>query len=176
MARSTGPMRSSRTARGFVRGREGAVTTRGYIEGGPQLAAALERLGHGLRDEMLAQATLAGADVLMETWRSRVPVDDGDYRDSITALASPGRVGATAVVFPGEVPGLDDDEQPRNYASRLEFGTTRRSLRQFKRGVTIGGRTRTAQPSLRPAFDSSKGRMLDAMADELKHLIARATP
>lgn len=151
MARSQGPLNITRTGSGALVSR-GGVVTRGYIRGGPELSRALGRLEQGLRDELLAEATQAGGDVLAEEWRSRVPVDDGDYRDSIYARGYAGKIGASGVVATKTVPGLAKSQQPRNYAARLEF---------------------TKHPSLRPAYDSAQARMLEAMASVLRRLIEK---
>ena len=151
------------------------ATTRVYFRGAAELSAALKRLGDAMSEEALAIALLAGAEVLREAWSARVPVDDGDYRDSITALSSPGKVGATAVVFPGDVAGLSASQQPRNYAPRLEFGSAAYSKAALKRGTAGSGRVRGAQPSMRPAYDSCVGQMVAAIEGELRHIIERAT-
>lgn len=171
-------------------GRSGAVLTRGYIAGGAELIAALERLRAGLKDELLVQATWAGADVLKDEWKSRVPVEDGDYRDAIVASAKPGKKGATGLVQVGSAAGVPTNQQPRRYAARLEFGTGEFGKwwtdtpqveynidpSKIKVHERRGPRKRAAQPSLRPAFDSCKGQMLDTISDTLRRLIEQATP
>lgn len=169
------PIRAQWTRTGVVGGRQGAVLSRGYIRGGPELLAALQRLEQGTKDELLAQATQAGGDVLKDAWKQRVPVLDANYRDAIEAKAKPGKIGATGVVQVGQAPGVPDDEQPRAYAARLEFGSYNTTASMAASGVRGSGRGRRAQPSLRPAFDSCKGQMLDAMSDEVRILIERAT-
>lgn len=176
------------TRTGMLRGREGAVLTRGYISGGPEMLAALNRLEAGLKDQLLAQATQAGADVLAEAWRDRVPVKDGNYKRGIYASAKPGKRGATGLVRVQGVPGLKRIDQPYRYASRLEFGSSAFTKTdapnvsynldpsKIKVSAHKGWRGRAAQPSLRPAFDAVKGQMLDAMSDEIRRLIDKATP
>jgi hypothetical protein len=170
------PIRAQWTRTGVIGGREGAVLTRGYIRGGPELSRALARLSKGMRDDLLQRATQAGGEVLAVAWRDRVPVDDGNYRDAIEAVGKPGKNGATALVRLKPVMGLPNDQQPRLYAPRLEYGSAAYSEQSLRRGTSGGKRTRRAQPSLRPAFDAVKGEMLDAMTDEIRRLIAAATP
>lgn len=173
---AAGPVRAQWTRTGVVGGREGAVLSRGYIRGGPELMAALQRLAQGLKDELLTQATQAGADVLAKEWRGKVPVLDGNYRSAIEAKAKPGKIGATGLVQVGSAPGVPPDEQPRLYAARLEFGSARATKATRSAGRTdYARRERKAQPSLRPAFDSCKGEMLDAMSDTIRSLIERST-
>lgn len=131
------------------------------LRGGPELKRALDRLEKGLADDLIVRATRAGAEVLAEAWRERVPVDDGNYRAAIKANARPGKRGATGLVSIVGTGGAPREERPAFYAPRLEFGS---SVRGFR-----------AQPSLRPAFDASQGKMLDAMSDELRKLIEAAT-
>lgn len=169
-----GPIRAQWTRTGVVGGREGAVASRGYIRGGPELLRKLQQLEKGVRDELLQRATQAGGDVLAEAWRARVPVLDGNYRDAIEAKAKPGKRGATGVVQLRKLGGVPSDEQPRLYAPRLEFGSAYGSKRAFTSGTAGKARIRQAQPSLRPAFDAVKGEMLDAMGDEVKRLIEEA--
>ena len=169
-----GPMLSRLTGAGNVTRGRGGASAYAYIRGGPELMRKLAQLEAGMRDEKLVQATAAGAEVIADAWRERVPVLDADYRSSIAVVASPGRKGATALVFTDTVPGLETSQQPRNYAPRLEFGSSRASKRQFKRGILSEGRVRGAQPSLRPAYDASEGKAVDAMADELRSLIEEA--
>lgn len=167
------PVRAAWTRTGVVGGRQGAVLSRGYIRGGPKLLAALQRLEKSVKDEYLAKATQAGADVLKEAWKSRVPVLDANYRDAIEAKAKPGKVGATGLVQVGKA-GVPDDEQPGLYAARLEFGSYNTTMSMASSGIRGSGRGRVAQPSLRPAFDSCKSEMLDTMSDEVKRLIEGA--
>jgi hypothetical protein len=172
---------TTRTRSGVLRGREGAVSTRAYIRGGPELARALANIEKATRDDMLQRATLAGGEVLAEAWRGNVRSLIGTgpgtahYAEAIEATARPGKRGATGLVSLAKDVALSAGEShPREYAPRYEFGSTTRSLAQFKAGVTIAGRSRAAVPTLRPAFDSVKGDMLDAMSDELRRLIEGA--
>lgn len=171
-----GPIRAVKTRTGYVGSRAGAVSNRAYIRGGPDMMRALDRLEDGLKDELLVQATQAAGDVLAEEWRSRVPVEDGNYREAIEAKARPGRRGATGLVKVGNAPGVPRKEQPRRYASRLEFGSARATKATLSAGQSnFSTRGRSAQPSLRPAFDNVRERMVDAIGDTVARLIARAT-
>jgi HK97 gp10 family phage protein len=173
---SRAPIRATRTRTGVIGSRAGSTTVRGYIRGGPELMRALARLEQGVKDALLQKATLAGGKVLEEAWKERVPIKDGNYRAAITAQAKPGKRGATGLVSVKDVPGVDKEDQPKLYASRLEFGSARATHATLTSGRTdFASRGRVAQPSLRPAFDSVQGEMLDAMADEVKRLIEAAT-
>lgn len=148
-----------------VRGRESGTYFKGYIDGGPQMAAKLAQIEKGLRDELLVQVTLAGAEVIAEEWRtqvsSRIGLGPGTahYRDAIGTRARPGKNGATAWVgLPNELPLSEGEAHPREYAPSLEFGFSKRP----------------AQPTLRPAFESKKGAALDAMGKKLAELLEEA--
>lgn len=174
--RSSTPIRATRTRTGVVGARAGAVSNKVYFRGAEQMRAALRRLSEGTRDELLTEATKAAGDVLAEEWSSRVPVDEAHYREAIVAEARPGKKGATGIVKVGNAPGVPRKDQPRRYASRLEFGSARATLETLKSGRTdFNRRERKAQPSLRPAFDACRERMVDAMGDALARLIERAT-
>lgn len=155
----------------LVTGRTGSVAARFYLRNGPEFSRQLASLAQRVSDEKMAQAVLAGGEALAVEWKRIVPVDEGHYRESITAVASPGRQGATGLVFPADVPGVPDNEQPRRYAARLEFGSLAQTKKQLQRGIFPKGRARRMQPSLRPAFDNVHTRMVDAIADELRALL-----
>lgn len=125
------------------------------IEGGPALARALGALEKSLRDERLKEATLAGAEVIAEAWRTRVPTLDRHYQNSIKAKSRAGKNGATGLVSVDTVPGLPRNQQPRFYAAKLEYG----------------GRGAGARPSARPAFDNSRGPAQAALEAKLRSLV-----
>jgi HK97 gp10 family phage protein len=152
------------------------VTTKAYLRGGPELMRRLQRLSDEVSERVAAQALLAGADVIADEWRALVPKFERHYEHSITAASSPGRKGATGIVYPADIPGLPDNEQPRRYAARLEWGSLRTTKKMLKRGLIVPGRARRQQPSARPAFDAAKGRATDAIADELRDVLNRVTP
>lgn len=166
-------MVSSRTQGGNAfGGRQGAVAVRFALKGGPELSRKLGQLSKDMSGQKMAIAVLAGADVLADEWRRIVPYFEGHYRRSITAVSSVGRDGATGLVFPADVPGLPDDQQPRRYAARLEFGSQRATLKTLKAGrKDFARRGRKMQPSLRPAFDNAKSQMVDAIADQLRAIL-----
>lgn len=148
-----------------VRGRESGTFFKGFVEGGPEMAAKLAQLEKDVRDELLVQATQAGADVIADEWRaqidSRIDLGPGTahYRDAVGTRARPGRKGATAWVgLPNDVPREKGEAHPREYAPKLEFGS----------------RNTAAKPTLRPAFDAAKGKALDAMAAKVRHLLGMA--
>lgn len=146
------------------------------LTGADDLLRALGRLEKGMRDEMLKQATQAAGDVLADAWRARVPVEDGDYRSAIRARARAGKKGATGVVDIAPGKASDGGDGPRAYAPTLEFGRARATARTLASGRSdFERRHRRAQPSLRPAFDASEGKMLEAMSDTLRSLIEGAT-
>lgn len=149
------------------------VRARFSIRGIPEMQRRLARLNADLSGHAAAAALLAGGEVLRQRWSATVPVKDGHYRDSITAVASPGNRGATGLVYPADIPGLPDSQQPRRYAARLEFGSARQSKKQAKRGVFTPGRARAMQPSLRPAYDTSKAQMQKAIEHELAYILSK---
>jgi HK97 gp10 family phage protein len=149
-----------------------------YLEGGPELKAALAKLERGLADELLATATLEGAEIIAAEWKARAPVGSppekvpGAYRDSINAKSKPGKKGATAIIAVGRYPGLPAGQQPRRYAPKLEFGSSGRTRMRTGSGASA----QPAQPSARPAFDAAQGRAIDAVERRLKELVTKATP
>ena len=173
--RSSAPIRATSTRTGVVGARAGSVSNKVYFRGAEEMRKALQRIEKSTRDELLVEATQAAGDVLAAEWKARVPVDDGNYRAAIEAKAKAGSRGATGIVRVGNAPGVPRDEQPRRYASRLEFGSARATLQTLKEGRhDFASRERKAQPSLRPAFDTVRERMVDAMGDVLRRLIEGA--
>jgi HK97 gp10 family phage protein len=137
---------------------------KGYIEGGPEMARKLAQIEKGMRDELLKDATLAGAEVIAEEWRQRIRSSVGlgpgiaHYAESIDAESRAGKNGATARVHIDKMATTEGEDEPRMYARRLEFGA----------------RGQQAHPMARPAFESSKARALDALAKRLGELLMDA--
>jgi HK97 gp10 family phage protein len=147
-----------------IRGRESGTYFKGYIDGGPELAAKLAQLEKRVRDDLLTQVTQAGADVIADEWRAQAEArlepgpGIGHYPDAIKVNTRPGKKGATAIIGLGDVPTEPGEAQPREYAAALEFGTSHSA----------------AKPTLRPSFDASKNRALDAMGKKAWELIEKA--
>jgi hypothetical protein len=151
-----------------VIGKPSGVNAWGYVEGGPELAAKLQALGESVRDYLLVQATSAGAEVIAEQWRQNVTRTFGygpgtaHYVNAIGIRAQPGIVGATAWVgLPLEQPTEAGEDQPRDYATRLEFGHY------------AGGIQQPPRPTLRPAFEATRVKATDAMAVKIKALLEK---
>lgn len=144
-----------------IRGRESGTYFKGYIDGGPELAAKFAALEKAVRDEKLTEVTQAGADVIAEEWRaqarSRLGTGPGiaHYPEAIEVRTRPGKNGATALIGLGDVPALPNEAQPREYAAALEFGTSKSA----------------AKPTLRPSFDASRAKALDTMGKKAWELI-----
>lgn len=144
----------------FIKGRASGAYFKGHIDGGPELAAQLSALEKGIRDELLVQATDAGAQVIEDEWRDRVQSTWGrgpgtaHYVDAIGHRSRPGKNGATAYVgLPNPVPQEQGEDHPREYAPRLEFD---------------------GKPTLRPAFDATREKALTKMGEVCWSLIEDA--
>lgn len=148
-----------------VRGRASGVSFKGYLEGGTELAAKFAALEKAIRDEQLTQVTQAGADVIADEWRAQAASrlgrgpGIGHYVDAIETRTRPGKRGATAVIGLKTVPTVQGEAQPRDYAAALEFGTSHSA----------------AKPTLRPSFDASRDRAVDAMGKKAWALVEGAT-
>ncbi len=128
------------------------------LEGGPELAAKLNAMDIKIRKTVAAQALLAAGHVIAAEWASRAPVGTephdphpGAYRQSLeqedTVRAKGSKWGALGSVSPGLVSGIDEGDQPRVYAAKLEFAD--------------------GEPSARPAFDASRQAATEALQAEL---------
>lgn len=143
-----------------VRGRASGTYFKGYIEGGPQLAEKLRALAKGLRDELVVQAVDDAAAVIEVEWRGQALATfgrgpgTGHYVDAIGHRSRPGKNGATAYIgLTEDVPLEPNEAHPREYATKLEFN---------------------GQATLRPAFDSTRQKALDAMGAKVVDLIEKA--
>lgn len=113
-------------------------TAKVTIKGLPELERALARLQTVSNDENRLRIARAGAETFAQEWKGRVPVLDGNYRDSIH-VQDEATEDAEAIVGIDDIPGLPDNQQPRLYAPKLE----------------------RSQASLRPAADTA-GRQIAA--------------
>jgi len=132
------------------------------IEGGPELAAKLAAMDKKLRNVVAKDAVSAMGRVIADQWANAVPIgkppDDphpGAYQramrepTAVTVRASTN--GANGTVRPATLADLADDQQPRLYAARLEFGDA----------------DREAEPSARPAFEAAQQPALKTISDML---------
>lgn len=126
------------------------------IEGTEELRAALADLEKKTRNEIAKAGIKAAGEVIQTEWRERVPVLDANYQRAVqTGQVRASKRGATGVVYPHDIPGVADDEQPYEYAHRLEYGDA---------GMA-------AQPSARPAFDASKDAAVEAAIDVMRPMV-----
>ncbi len=129
-----------------------------YLEGGPQLMAKLNALDAKIKKEVAAAALSAGGRIIADEWAAQVPVGHqpqdphpGAYRRALeqddAVYVKGGKNGASGNVRPGYVDGIDDGDQPRVYAAKLEFAD--------------------GEPSARPAFDAARDRASEAVGKML---------
>jgi HK97 gp10 family phage protein len=121
------------------------------IAGLSELQAETEKLAKELREAEQPSAMAAG-EVIREAWAGLVPVLDGNYRDSL-AVVWLGKQGAAVGI--SWVGGLAREDQPVMYGKRLEFGDS----------------IIPAQPSARPAVESSRAEALEAGAEPLRSVV-----
>ncbi len=135
-----------------------------YLEGGPELAAKLNALDAKVKKTAAKAALQAGGRIIADEWSRRVPVGQrpkdphpGAYRRSLEqddAVKVTGtKNGASGSVRPGKVDGIDDGDQPRVYAAKLEF--------------------MDGEPSARPAFDTARTKASDAIGASLSAALAK---
>lgn len=111
------------------------------------------------KDVMEAErpAEMAAGEPIREKWHGMVPVEDGNYQESLTVAWDP---KAGAIVGTAWVSGLDRDDQPFLYAKRLEFGDS----------------DLPAHPSARPALAASKREALEAAEEPFRAKIKGRRP
>lgn len=109
------------------------------LEGVDDLRRELEAKAKEYRTE-IERAVSDAAEAVKEDWRSDVPVDEGDYRDSIGVKQD----GMTA-----EVANFGREGRHGQY---IEFGTS----------------SRRARPSAAPAAERERTRLPDRIRDAIK--------
>lgn len=117
---------------------------------------ALEDLPKRVTNNVVRRAIYAGAVLVRDDARRRVPVDTGALRNAIVAQANakkPGEVTASIGVARKQFTrGKRAGKQPRRYAHLVEFGTPKKGARPF----------------LRPAVDTNVDAILDAVAEKMR--------
>lgn len=118
------------------------------IEGGDELAAALKSLPDRVSKKAMREALLEAAEPIRAAASRLAPrrAPEPDIADHIVIAA--GRSSGVSVAV-----GPSKDF---HYGLYLEYGTVKMS----------------AHPFLRPAFDSTRQKVIDAMTDELWRLLA----
>lgn len=161
------------------------VKTEGFLD----MDKALAEFSKATARNIMRRAAAAGAEVIGDRARQLVPVDKGDLRDSIevTTKLAPRAKGMTRKASEIEV-YVGPTEDVRFRAHFIEFGTApgKRGEKAGERKTdvkqAIGGRRvyRThpgnkPQPFMRPAFDEKHVEALDAIAENLRIEMAKAT-
>jgi len=133
------------------------------VKGLSEVEAKLKGLSLKLATRSVRKAVGAGLVVLADEVRSRTPVETGLLKSSVagTIRVSPKEGGAVGVVSFG----------PQGYVARLvEFGHRTRAKSETgkskKSGAIIGHVP--PHPFMRPAFDASKERAVEAFTNTLK--------
>ncbi|WP_426041506.1 HK97-gp10 family putative phage morphogenesis protein [Brevundimonas sp. TWP2-3-4b1] len=134
------------------------------VEGLADLDKVLGELGKATGRNVLRRLAVKRLEPMAEEARRRVPVEDSDLKDSIAVstnlagyakrLNSRSKSEAQASMGPA---GRGDGKAPPQ-GSLQEFGTV----------------NHPPQPFMRPAWDSGKGELLDAIADDLWSEISKA--
>lgn len=123
------------------------------LEGGERLEAALKDLGGKVAGRLGTNAVRAGARVISNEAKDRVPVKTGALRRSIRVFDDRAAVRA-------------------NLKERTAFVGTRLFYGKF---VELGTAHSSAKPFLRPAMDESGDSAVDKLADNLGDGIERET-
>jgi HK97 gp10 family phage protein len=108
----------------------------------------------GFRSKLAAIATRA-QDIAYEEARALVPVDTGELRDSIQK---------DPIVDDGELV-IATVSATANHSAYIEFGTGKRGAESpgadLRHRYTLSWPGMVAQPYLRPALDSARGKVLE---------------
>jgi len=124
----------------------------------------LEQLGPKLARRALRRAVGAVGDMWVEEMQGKVPVGEGDLRDSIKKKVSTSKRGNAISAQVAVGPAWDakkkkagksaqqSDQQPAVYGGILEFGSKKMS----------------AKPWMRPVFDATADKAVQILADTLR--------
>lgn len=116
-----------------------------------ELGAALKELDSRVQKRIARSATAAGARVIANEAKARVPVDKGTVKKNIrTANLKPSQPGIQETAVGVRVKGKTDESAW--YWFLLEFGTAKMS----------------AYPFMRPAFEAKKEEAANKIKDQLK--------
>lgn len=143
-----------------------------HVKGLPQLEKTLGQVPAKLEAKILRGALRAGANVVLNEVRSRVPVKSGRLAKTLRISTGVRRGVVTARVVAG------DRKRGVFYAHMVEGGTKRHTIRGRRgKGLRIGGIEgrvivtnrvehpgARARPFMRPALESSATAALEAVA------------
>ena len=149
--------------------------------------AELDKLPVRVEANLSRGALRAAAKPMFETARERVPVKSGALKDTIRLSSAIKkktgeivvRIVAGSRVSGGSAKGKTGADRGAFYAHIVEFGAAAHTI---KGPVVIGGKTyrnikhpgARASPFMRPAFDTSDQRSVDAFAEYMKKNIEKA--
>ena len=128
------------------------------LEGFQELDRALGQLKGSTERGVLRRIAKRALEPMLAAAQQTVPVDEGDLRDSLRIASGPLTKGAKA--------------QERSFLTRgvkLFLGTASRNAVR----VEYGTANMSAQPYLRPAWDSGKDRALEIVKRDLGEEIRR---
>jgi HK97 gp10 family phage protein len=116
----------------------------------------LEGLPKSIVNKVVRRAVYAGATVVRNAAREKVPVDTGALKASIVARANKNKKGeisaSVGIVRRVYKRGNKKGQQSRRYAHLVEFGTAHSA----------------AQPFMRPAMDTRIDEILDTTAAKMR--------
>lgn len=132
------------------------------VDGLDKLLRTLKNLPDEFKGDPVRRSLRAGAEVMRADAARLAPVDTGNLSDSIIMKPIPPkylpRGAADGVEIMGSRKGKAGDQGNAYYYIFVEFGTVNQS----------------AQPFLRPAFESTKQQAVDAYAQEFRKTLDRS--
>lgn len=153
------------------------------VTGGEDIAKALEAMKVEIERNMMRGAMRAGAQVILEEAKSRVPQDTGALRDSLRI-----RTGAKGgKVFAYVQAGRSKKKGDPFYAHLVEYGVKRHVIIAgggTKAGKALAAGARilgekvdhpgfAAKPFMRPALDAKAQSAIDSIAAYLRKRISK---
>jgi HK97 gp10 family phage protein len=141
------------------------------LEGAQSLNALLDGLPKKIANKILREALKKGGKIIQADAKARAPVDTGLLRRSITVRKGKRkRKGSQSVVIFPDV---------KKFEGKVNLGAGSNNRVTQSRGdfyapyVEFGTSTRTAQPFMRPAFESKKAQALAIVRKEVTAAVTR---
>jgi HK97 gp10 family phage protein len=134
------------------------------IEGLDQIAANLHALGDDIERRILRKAVQAGINVMAEEVLARTPTDTGLLKQSIQTTVKVEKEGGAAI-------GAVGFGWQSHIARWIEFGHRIVGHKPNKKDT---GKHVPARPFMRPGFDASKNKAVEAFTETMREEIEKA--
>lgn len=132
------------------------------VNGITEVINSLQSVGAEIENDRLQERIRATSQIIIDTAKSKVPVDTGDLRDSIGFIKSKDSAHKSKVLI-----GLQKSYYNHYLGVMFEFGTEPRMVKSGAyRGII------TPRPFMRPAVDQNREKVINGVKNSLLTTIA----